>query len=193
MIRLVFCDILICGFLTISLFSCKQQNTASPDIQISSPDFYQYNKKRSQALLFTPDNLDLTAEFEIYGIVMDWSLGDGRFVTVCAYKNGRAMLYTSDNTKNLDLQHNNIKNSIRPYLKEAMGIYSIVSTTLDPSLPKNNAVKFYLLTNLGIAQTGDTIERINRGISPLLNLFREANNVISEIRNTYVDFAQEVE
>lgn len=177
------------------LSSCKNQTEAEV-INVPNEKFRAYNDQRIRAINRTVSDLDIKSEIEdftIYGVAMDWNIGNGRYVTVCSYLNGRSILLSSDGTKDLDLTHNNLRNATKPYLQEAAKTLTVATNVINYDLPVEGAVKFYYLTNLGLALSGDNLDRIESGESALTTLFERANQVIAEIRNTYLDFAQEVE
>jgi hypothetical protein len=189
----LFLPFLLC-FLAV-VVGCKNEKPKEKLETESSEQLKIYNEKRIKAIYLLPEMLgiDLNEEFEIYGIVLDWNLGNGQYVTFAAYENGRAILYTSDNLKDMDITHANIKNAIKPYINRAYEYAQFAGTTISTELPVDKAFKFYFLTSLGLAQSGDNLDRITNRTSPLLDLFNEGNEVIAELRSTYIDFVQDPE
>ncbi|HPH46286.1 MAG TPA: hypothetical protein PKU83_04715 [Chryseolinea sp.] len=51
------------------------------------------------------------------------------------------------------------------------------------SLPDNNAVKFYLLTNQSIYVGTETMDNFENNSSTWLKLFEEGNNVLTELQD----------
>ena len=60
----------------------------------------------------------------------------------------------------------------------------------DTSLPNFNCVRFFILTNQGRFVADEKLENFDNGSSKWLELFIEANVVISELREMSEDFKQ---
>ena len=179
-----------------SSMGCKNEEKKPVQVESEEDDRAKriYVQKRLQAFSVDPERIGVelnSNDFHIYGMAMDWHLRGDQYMTMCVYKNGMTMLYTSDGNKDLEFQHDNIKNAARPFFEKALPHMEKAVQSVNTSLPLDGTFKFYFLTNLGLAVGGDHTAHIEDGSSAWLELFHAANDVITEIRATYVDFVEQ--
>lgn len=145
-----------------------------------------FNDLRQMALSATPEQLGLETsnETKVFGIVMDWDLGDG-IATVTAYETGDASMYLSSGGGVIGGgQHDNVRQAVLPYVQLGQGFLTKGVKTESTPLPDKNCVRFYLLTNQGIYYAQEKMENIENESSDWLELFEEANKVLTELRLT---------
>jgi hypothetical protein len=145
-----------------------------------------YSGLRTMALNTTPVQLQLTIpenQTKVYGILMDWDLGEG-IATVICYSTGDASIYLSSGGGMIGAGHHEIVNrEAKKLLENAQNYLSkTVQTELTP-LPKKNWVNFYFLTNKGKYFAEETIENFNNHSSVWLPIFEGFNTIITESRN----------
>jgi hypothetical protein len=184
---------IIVGLLVIALgvvyFLRKQYNSKNPipEIQLLTkvgPSNNPYNDLRNLALSATAEQMGQLSneKTEIYGVIMDWGLGEGT-ATLVAFKTGEASLYFSSGAGIIGGGgHDNVKREIAEYIKMAEGYLVNTSRTETTLLPSANEIKFYFLTNKGKYSGVEKMKNIESEKSDWLNLFEEANKLIAEIR-----------
>lgn len=160
----------------------EKTQTANKTEQQENP----FNDLRQMALSATPEQLGLETpdETEVFGIVMDWDLGDG-IATVAAYETGDASMYLSSGGGVIGGgQHDNVRQAVFPYVQLGQGFLTKAEKTESTPLPDKDCVRFYLLTNKGIFYSQEKMKNIESENSDWLKLFEEANKVLTELRLT---------
>lgn len=172
--------------------ACKPKNQLTDkqdDTQTENKSEQQenpFNGLRQLALSATPEQLGLppSDETKVFGIVMDWDLGDG-IATVAAYKTGDASMYLSSGGGVIGGgQHINVREAVFPYVQLGQEYISKTEKTASTPLPDKDCVRFYLLTNNGTYYAQENMENIENESSEWLRLFEEANKVLTELRLT---------
>ena len=191
---------LIIGFLLITglviyLISYKSKSNNVTQTQQLTSDTIQrqkvdpknnpYKDLRNLALSATMDQIGVsfhTNQTKIYGVIMDWDLGEGT-ATLISFLSGDASLYLSSGGGMIGGSgHQNIKNAAIAFIDEAGSFLDKTSKTDTTPLPNKNCIKFYFLTNNGIFVGQEQMINIENRSSKWLDLFEEGNKVISEIR-----------
>lgn len=187
--------IVILVVMAIAVWKLRQNAATQPvesvsaDIPKSQPIQPQnvYLELRFQALNFPADRFDVDPVSEmpiVYGVVMDWNLGEG-IVTFTSFSSGDASMYTSSGGGVIGgVEHESVKNAAKLFVRKAQQYLPIAQKSDDIAAPGNNQIKFFLLTNRGRFTAIEEIENFDNGSSNLLELFVEANKVISELRTT---------
>lgn len=135
------------------------------------------NETMEQIGVQFPDN-----QTKIYGVIMDWDLGEGT-ATLVSFSSGDASLYLSSGGGVIGGRgHENVKNSAAEFIKKAEQYLSKAVKSDDTSLPGKDGVKFYFLTNKGKFIGQEKVENFDNNSSQWLDLFEEANKLITEIR-----------
>lgn len=160
----------------------KQETSAPKEYHTSSN---AYHDLRSLAFSITPEQLQLTLSPEktvVYGVIMDWGI-DTSVATVVAYQTGDASLYLSSGG-------GFIGGGPRPQVNSAAkAVVSLAQSYLHKavrsetgSLPRQDEIKFYLLTNKGIFSGQDRLGNFENKTSGWLSLFEEENRLVTELR-----------
>lgn len=143
-----------------------------------------YPGMRSQAINVTPDQLQLRLENDkdIFGIVMDWNMGDV-IVTVVSFKTGDASVYMSTGQAFIGgYAHEPVINAAKQFVIIGEK-YLSKATKTDKTEPTNeNKVNFYFLTKSSKYYIEDDFTNIENNTSDLLGLFEAGNKVITEYR-----------
>jgi hypothetical protein len=146
-----------------------------------------FEELRNIALNATADQLGLQITEDltkVYGIVMDWDIGNG-VVTTVSYETGDASMYLSSGGGVIGGgQHDNVRAVVGPYIKLGQGYLGKATKTETTPLPDKNCVRFYLLTNRGIYYAQEEMVNIENETSYWLPVFVEANKVLTELRLT---------
>ena len=174
--------------LAIGTFVACKPKTDKKEIQSQNEIQSQENpfdQLRNMALTVTADQLGLQIPDEqttVYGIVLDWDLGDG-VATVSAYQTGDASMYLSSGGGVIGGgQHESVKNTVFPYVSKGQDYLDKATKTETTALPDKDCVIFYLLTNKGIFMAQESMEKIKAETSDWFLLFEEANKVMTELR-----------
>ena len=184
----------ILGGIVYYLTSCGNNSPANHKQKISDQDTNQSKERqtnenpffelRNMAFTATPEQLGLslpTDKTVVYGIIMDWELGDGTATTV-AYQSGDASLYLSSGGGVIGGgQHQNVSSAAKQFISLAQAFLDKATKTETTSLPGPNEVNFYLLTNKGIFVGKEIMKNFENGSSLWLNLFEEGNVVLTEL------------
>lgn len=192
--------IIITGLIIISgliyfLTSCKGQSTKTNDNkadsdtgQVKPQELKEnpYDGLRQMAFNATTEQLGLVdlKSGDIYGVIMDWDLGEG-IMTLITYKTGDASMYLSTGGGVIGGgQHENVNKASKQFVKLA-DIYldKAVKTDLTP-IPDKNCVRFYFLTTKGKYYAQEKMINFENMTSQWLDYFEEANKVITELRLT---------
>jgi len=175
---------------SIGLFACKgklrgkenenQDNKVKKTKVADNP----YLGLRTQAINVTPAQLQLQLDNDndIYGIVMDWNMGDA-IVTVVSFKTGDASVYLSTGQAFIGgSAHETVINAAKQFVIVGEKYLSKAQKTQNSEPTNEKKVDFYFLTKSGKYYIADDFSKIENNTSDLLNLFEAGNKVITEYR-----------
>lgn len=144
----------------------------------------RYQELRNIALSVTPQQLGLTLpdQTKVFGVVMDWDLGEV-IATLISFETGDASMYLSSGGGVIvGSGHENVINAVKTFVTKAQTFLDKTSKTETTPLPDKNCVRFYLLTNKGKFTAQEELKNIGNNTSFWLPLFEEGNKVIKELR-----------
>jgi len=183
--------LLLIGIAT--FYSCTPKSTKSniesenQIIEGSQESENPFNGLRQMALDVTPEQLGIEKtndKIKVFGIVMDWNLGEG-IATVSAFETGDASMYLSSGGGVIGGgQHENVRKTVLEYIEIGKGYIQKTKKTKETPLPKKDMVNFYFLTSHGKYFGEESIANIENEKSEWIKLFEEANNVLTELRLT---------
>lgn len=160
----------------------RQDSTQRNPVQ---PKNNPYNDLRDMALSATAEKIGVQLPMDqtkIYGIIMDWDLGEGT-VTLVSFISGDASLYLSSGGGFIGGGgHENVKEASRSFINKAETYLSKTNKTDVTPLPDKNGVNFYFLTNKGKFVAQEEVKNVETNSSEWADLFDEANKLITEIR-----------
>jgi len=190
--------ILLAG-LTFYLTSCSNKSDAKQTSQQTQdttkgqkvdPNNNPYLDLRNMALNATPEQLAIELpkdKTKIYGVVMDWDLGEGT-ATLVAFMTGDASLYLSSGGGVIGgIGHENVNIAVKNFISNSETHINKTTKTETTPLPEKNEVKFYFLTNNGKLVGQENMANFENNTSEWLTLFEEGNNLITEIRKSTKD------
>ncbi len=166
-------------FALILFFQLKGTANVTP----SKSEYNPYTELRNIALNSTPEifGLELENENDIYGIVMDWDMGDA-VVTVVAFKTGDASIYISVGKAMIGgYAHEKITNAAKQFVTLGNKYLPKAVLTVNTEV-KAKKVSFYLLTKSGKYYLVDDVSNIEKNESEFQKLFNAGNHVITEYR-----------
>ena len=143
-----------------------------------------YPGLRNQAINVTPEQLQLQLDNDndIYGLVMDWNMGDA-IVTVISFKTGDASVYLSTGQAFIGgYAHETVINAAKQFVAEGEKYLSKATKTDNTEPTNENKVDFYFLTKSGKYYIEDDFGKIENETSDFFGLFESANQVITEYR-----------
>ena len=115
---------------------------------------------------------------------MDWDVGEG-IATVVAFQSGDASVYLSSGGGVIGGSgHDNVKTAAIRFVNEAQKYLGNTKPTDTTPLPGKDMVNFYFLTNKGKYVGQEAMANFENSTSKWLELFNEANNLMSEVRMT---------
>ncbi len=165
-------------------FSSRRTNAneqQTPDRE-HKPAQNPYNDLRNQAFSVTKEQLQLVDDNELFGLIMDWDLGDGT-MTLITFRTGDASMYLSSGGGVIGGgQHENVRSAVVSCLNTAERYLKSSEKVEHSTLPKPNSVNFYFLTTAGHYLIFEEMQNFEIESSQVYQLFKEANNVISELR-----------
>ena len=187
--------LLVFGGLAFYLTSCKNKHNSKQtedyvsktgdSVKVHNLPDNRFQDLRNMALAVTPEQLQITLptdQTKIYGVVMDWDLGEG-IATFISFSTGDASMYlTSGGGLIGGGQHENVSTAAKAFIDKAQQ-YLDKTTKIDSTpLPDQNCVRFYFMTNKGKFTAQENLKNFDNSSSLWLPLFEEANKVISELR-----------
>ena len=187
--------IILLGGLSLYLISCKRKsssdttketNQQSPDKKVD-PNNNPYEDLRNMAFGATQEQIGVNIpinETKIYGVIMDWDVGEG-IATVVAFQSGDASVYLSSGGGVIGgFRHDNVKTAAIRFVNEAQKYLGNTKPTDTTPLPGKDMVNFYFLTNTGKYVGQEAVANFENSTSKWLEFFNEANNLMSEVRMT---------
>ena len=151
------------------------------------PNNNPYTDLRKLAFSATPEQIGIQIpadQTKIYGVIMDWDVGEGT-ATLVAFLSGDASLYLSSGGGVIGGSgHDNVKQAAAAFITEAGKYLSETIKTDSTPLPDKDGVKFYFLTNKGKFVGQEEMKNFENNSSQWLDLFEEGNKLITEIRLT---------
>ena len=115
---------------------------------------------------------------------MDWGI-DTSTATIVSYQTGDASLYLSSGGGVIGGgQHQNVNSAAKHLINLAQSYLDKAEISETKSLPKQDEVNFYLLTNKGTYVGRDIMKNFDNNTSAWLPLFEQANKVLTELRLT---------
>ena len=175
---------------SIGLYACKgkiqgkEKVNQEDNVKKTKVKDNPYLGLRNQAINVTPEQLQLQLDNDndIYGLVMDWNMGDA-IVTVISFKTGDASVYLSTGQAFIGgYAHETVINAAKQFVAEGEKYLSKATKTDNTEPTNENKVDFYFLTKSGKYYIEDDFGKIENETSELYGLFESANQVITEYR-----------
>lgn len=167
--------ILQAGVIVFILWWSKRKKKAQPVTNA-------YEEFREQALSITPTQLKIAipnTEILVYGVVMDWDLGDS-MITIAAYINGGASMYFSTGGGKTGGGKNPVVGEAAVELVTGAQEYlnhTVSVVKADP--PVRGFITFYFLTNQRLYKAQQPLASFEKNDGPWYPLFQKANDVVN--------------
>jgi hypothetical protein len=118
-----------------------------------------------------------------YGVLMDWPIGNERIATVVGLCDGNASLYTTSTFGVIGgVGHESVRKAAAGFVKVADKFYTDSVPTSDYPYPKNDRVKFYLVTFDGVRVIDADLNSISNGNDKISELFNAGQQLIAQLR-----------
>ncbi len=174
----------------------NKKNTTSIDTlktKTMQNDSNVYEEMRNMALNITAEQLELPMPGDatiVYGVVMDWELGDGISTTAC-YATGDASMYLSTGGGVIGGgKHQNVNAAAKKLVASAQKLLDKTVKTGQTPLPGTDEVHFYFITNKGIFIAKEHMANFENEKSPWFPFFEEVNLVITELRKSNDEYGK---
>lgn len=165
----------------------KQRTNDTSQLKKVDPNNNPYQDLRNLAFGATLEQIGVELpvdQTKIYGVIMDWELGEGT-ATLVAFLSGDASLYLSSGGGVIGGRgHDNVKKAAAALIDKAENYLSKTVKTDSTPLPDKDGVTFYFLTNKGKFVGREEVKNFDNDTSQWLDLFVEGNKLITEIRQT---------
>jgi len=169
---------------SIGLYACKGVLQGNDKVKETKLTDNPYLELRNQAFIITPEQLklELDNDNDIYGIVMDWNMGNA-IATVISFKTGDASVYLSTGQAFIGgYAHETIIDAAKQFVIVGEKYLSIATKTENKEPTNEKKVDFYFLTKSGRYFIEEDLVKIDNNTSDLLELFEAGNQVITEYR-----------
>lgn len=175
---------------SVGFYSCKEKNRGKEKgkqediVKRTKIKDNPYLGLRTQAINVTPDqlNLQLNNDNDIYGLIMDWNMGDV-IATVVSFKTGDASVYLSSGKAFIGgYAHETVNNAAKQFVSEGKKYLQKAIKTDNTDPTNKNKVDFYFLTKSGKYYIEDDFGKIENETSELFGLFEAGDRVITEYR-----------
>jgi hypothetical protein len=154
----------------------------------SNPLHPQFQEMRSRLLAIRPSEIGLADDrgAPIFGIVMETGV-DGDVATFACLADGTVSVYLSSGTLIIGAgQHESVRSAADELLKitneYAVEYIAAASADMQPELPRNGRVHFYLLTHVGMYNAACSEEDLEAQADPFTNLYTNCHMVMAEVR-----------
>ena len=125
-----------------------------------------------------------TKEFpRIYGILLDWPIGDDQTATVFSTSTGAASLYTTSTFGVIGGEgHETVRAAAMKFVRAADNYFDASTPTTDYPYPRADRVRFYFLTFDGVRVIDTDLTAIENRTSKYAQLFGLGQGVLTELR-----------
>jgi hypothetical protein len=167
------------------LFAKGKDDNSIDSLKIENQKNSPFEGLRNQAFSVSAQQIGLSiSDSEVYGVIMDWNLGNG-IMTLVTYKTGDASIYLSSGGGIIGGgQHENVNKAAKAFVNKADRYSDKVIKADSTPLPEKDCVRFYFLTKNGKYCAQEQMAKFENESSLWLDYFNEANKVITELRQT---------
>jgi hypothetical protein len=125
-----------------------------------------------------------TPEFpRIYGVLMDWPIGNQQIATVLSTSQGTASLYTTSTFGIIGGEgHEAVRNAAKEFVRAADRFFDSSTLTTEHPYPASDRVRFSFLTFGGVRVIDTELAAINQRTSQFTELFALGQNVLTQLR-----------
>jgi hypothetical protein len=147
-------------------------------------------KLRDSVLRTPPGELGFVSDSQfpdIYGVLVDWSLGDV-VASILALRDGSASLYTTSTFGVIGGGgHEAVRAAARHCVHVAADCLALSQAVTDFPLPTGDDAYLHLLTYAGVRRCVADLDDLSDGGDPASLLFEAAQEVLTQLRETVED------
>ena len=119
----------------------------------------------------------------VYGILMDWPIGDQQTATVFSSSTGAASLYTTSTFGIIGGEgHETVRAAAIRFVRDADRLFDSATSTTEYPYPATGRVRFYLLTFEGVRVLDTDLASIESRTSKYAEFFGLGQAVLTELR-----------
>jgi len=119
----------------------------------------------------------------IWGVAIDWPIGDGHIATVVSLSDGSASVYTTGTVGVIGgIGRQTVRAAAKNLVREADRYFSDSSPTGDLSYPSRDHVRFFLATFGGLRLIETDLASLNERRSKYSSLFNAGQDVMTQLR-----------
>jgi hypothetical protein len=119
----------------------------------------------------------------IWGVAMDWPIGDGHIATVVSLSDGSASAYTTGTFGVIGgIGRQTVRTAAKKLIREADRYFSDSSPTRDLSYPSRDHVRFFLATFDGLRLIETDLASLSDRRSNYSSLFDAGQDVMTQLR-----------
>ncbi len=174
------------GFLA-SFFGvgCKQSDQSSTGEPSAPPPAQVMSELRTKMLTTPPSELGIVRSTDfprVYGVLMDWPLGD-HIATVVSLCDGNASLYTTSTFGVIGgVGHDSVRAAAARFVRTAEKHHDEAVVTRGYAYPKGGHVRFYLVCFDGVRMIETDMDALTSGKDSRSDLWTDGQRVLTELR-----------
>ena len=176
----------ILGFLA-SLFGAGCKPSSQPPSGQSSalPPAQVMRELRTKMLTTAPSGFGIAKSTDfprVYGVLMDWPLGE-QTITVVSLCDGNASLYTTSTFGIIGgVGHDSVRAAAARFVRAAEKHHNEAVVTREYPYPVGRHVRFYLVCFDGVRVIETDLDALTSGRDSRLDLWTEGQRVVTELR-----------
>jgi hypothetical protein len=119
----------------------------------------------------------------VWGVAVDWPIGDGNIATIVSLSDGSASVYTTGTSGIIGgIGHETVRAAAKKLVKEADRCFDVSTPTQDLSYPRLNHVRFFLTTFHGVRVIETELAPLSDRRTSYFVLFDSAQDVLTQLR-----------
>jgi hypothetical protein len=119
----------------------------------------------------------------VWGVGVDWPIGDGHIATIVSLADGSASVYTTGTFGSIGgIGHEAVRAAARKVIKEAERQFDDSTPTQDYSYPTHDRVRFFFTTFSGVRVIDTDWASLAERRSKYFELFDAAQDVLTQLR-----------
>jgi hypothetical protein len=119
----------------------------------------------------------------VWGVAVDWPIGDGHIATIVSLSDGSASVYTTGTFGIIGgIGHDSVRAAARKLVKQADRYFNESTPTQDLSYPTLDRVRFFLTTFHGVRVIETDLASLSERRNRYFTLFDSAQDVLTQLR-----------
>lgn len=142
---------------------------------------------RNTFLTTSAEKVDIRPSEEyprIWGVAVDWPIGDGQIATIVSLSDGSASVYTTGTFGIIGgIGHETVRAAAKKLVKQADRYFDESAPTQDLSYPTLDHVRFFLTTFHGVRVIETDLASLSERRSKYFTFFDSAQDVLTQLRH----------